>query len=88
MSCLIVADEVAARELLVLEHVVEVVARRPRVGQGDEAGVRLAGERQAERGLLVGVQLVGQVAPARSNRSRTGDVGNHGAGAGSGLRCS
>ncbi len=48
-SCLIVADEVAAGELLVVEDVVEVVAGRPGVGQGEEARVGHAGRREPER---------------------------------------
>ena len=44
-----VADEVATRQLLVLEDVVERLARRPGVGQVDEAGVGRPGAREARR---------------------------------------
>ena len=57
------ADEVAARELLVGQDVVEVVARGPRVGQREEGGIGHAGRGEAEA-ALVGVQLDGQLGQA------------------------
>ena len=55
-----VAHEVAAREVLVVEHVLERLPRRPGVGQREERRVGRPGQRQPA-GLFVGVQLDGQL---------------------------
>ena len=87
MSCFTLRTKSPPGQLLVLEHLVEVLARRPGVGEGEEVGSggRVSGRPAASSSA---VQLARERARARSKRSRTWPDGNHGGGAGPGLRCS
>src|SRR3954463_8378308 len=55
-----VPDEVATRQVLVLEYTVEIAARGPRMGDRDEPGVRDARLREG-RVVLVDIQLARQL---------------------------
>ena len=79
-----VADEVAARELLVVEHVVERPRPPPTRGparRSRRSGARVSGSPSA---ALVGVELGGQRVEALGPRRAIAAVGNHGAGSGAG----
>ena len=82
-----VAHEVAAGEVLVVEHLVELLARRPGVGERDEAGI---GSR-ASTGARRGPRPPGARPPAaRSRRTARApsSTGTTAAAAASALRCS
>ena len=79
--------EVAGGHVLLGEHLLEPLPRRPGVGEGDERRVGRAGALEPG-GLLVDLAARGSAGSIRCHRWRTRGDGNHGAGGGSGDRCS